>query len=931
MVNRFLAAMLASAAVLLPVAAGAQTSTSTSPAQALASLAVDIPATKFVLRNGLTLIVHEDTKAPVVHVNIWYHVGSKNEPRGQSGFAHLFEHLMFQGSENFNDDFFKATRQIGATSQNGTTSTDRTNYFQTVPKEALDYDPVARVRSDGPLPRRADAGPARRAARRRPEREAPGAEPALRHRAGPDHPRDLPRGASLRAQRHRLDGRSAGRLARAGARVVPHLLRAVERRPDAVRRHHARGRAAPGSNATSAAFNPGTPVAHPKSWIAKRTGAQREIAYDRVSAPRLIEDLEHSRVRQPRRGAARCLRRRARRRSHRAADEAARLRRADRDRRQRLRRRERDRRPVHGDRDRQARRRHGPHRAHRGRGDGAADGRPGPTASELEKVRARERRRHGARPGIDQQQGARSWPPPRPIWDRPTAGSARFEFQRGPRPPAGDCRGGARVARPTARTASPSCRSTTRRRARTSTGRPCRCRRPARSPPASFPAIQRATLSNGLKVMLVERHQAPLVSRAISCSTRPTRRTSPQTKAGTGGLAVEPDGRGHDDARLARHWPTSLSASAPSWAQPAAASSPRFRSRRSSPRSMPALAIFADVIRNPAYRQADVDRVKAQQAAAIRAQRLQPASIANRVLSRIIYGPSHPLGRQTTEASVASITRDDLVALPRALVQARQRPSLLVVGDTTLAELTPKLEAALGSWQASRRRDAAHRGACRRRRARRRSSISSTAPARRSPTCSPGCPRAPRDTGRRGIQHLGVQHQLRRQLHEPDQHEPARGQGLVLRRQLGARRRARSADVPHHRADPDRQDQGVDPGTAEGVARRPRHPPAHAGRADDDAEQHDHGAVGPVGIVGGGASARWRRSSPTVCPTPTSTATCSASGRSRRTWRSRPGHKLVPAQNFAWVVVGDRRRIEAGLRELGIDVRIVNADGEPAN
>ena len=107
-------------------------------ATALAKLAIDVPYTKYVLRNGLTLVVHEDNKAPVVHVNIWYHVGSKNEPRGQSGFAHLFEHLMFQGSENFNDDFFKATRQIGATSQNGTTSTDRTNYYQTVPKEALD-------------------------------------------------------------------------------------------------------------------------------------------------------------------------------------------------------------------------------------------------------------------------------------------------------------------------------------------------------------------------------------------------------------------------------------------------------------------------------------------------------------------------------------------------------------------------------------------------------------------------------------------------------------------------------------------------------------------------------------------------------------------------------------------------------------------------
>ena len=99
---------------------------------------VDVPFTKFVLSNGLTLIVHEDHAAPLVAVNIWYHVGSKNEPKGRSGFAHLFEHLMFNGSENYNDDFFKLTQKIGATDQNGTTSQDRTNYFQTVPKGALD-------------------------------------------------------------------------------------------------------------------------------------------------------------------------------------------------------------------------------------------------------------------------------------------------------------------------------------------------------------------------------------------------------------------------------------------------------------------------------------------------------------------------------------------------------------------------------------------------------------------------------------------------------------------------------------------------------------------------------------------------------------------------------------------------------------------------
>ena len=101
--------------------------------------AIEIPYTRFVLENGLTLLVHEDHKAPIVAVNVWYHVGSKNEKPGKTGFAHLFEHLMFNGSEHFNDDFFKATEKVGATDMNGTTSEDRTNYFENAPKDALDY------------------------------------------------------------------------------------------------------------------------------------------------------------------------------------------------------------------------------------------------------------------------------------------------------------------------------------------------------------------------------------------------------------------------------------------------------------------------------------------------------------------------------------------------------------------------------------------------------------------------------------------------------------------------------------------------------------------------------------------------------------------------------------------------------------------------
>ena len=99
---------------------------------------LDIPYEKVMLDNGLTVIVHEDHKAPIVAVNIWYHVGSKNEKTGKTGFAHLFEHLMFNGSENFNDDYFKPFEEIGVTDINGTTNWDRTNYFENVPVSSLE-------------------------------------------------------------------------------------------------------------------------------------------------------------------------------------------------------------------------------------------------------------------------------------------------------------------------------------------------------------------------------------------------------------------------------------------------------------------------------------------------------------------------------------------------------------------------------------------------------------------------------------------------------------------------------------------------------------------------------------------------------------------------------------------------------------------------
>ena len=103
----------------------------------MTSLDIDLPFTKRTLANGLDVIVHEDRHVPIVAVNVWYHVGSKNERPGRTGFAHLFEHLMFEGSEHYNAGYFPPLQQAGAL-LNGSTNADRTNYWEVVPTSAID-------------------------------------------------------------------------------------------------------------------------------------------------------------------------------------------------------------------------------------------------------------------------------------------------------------------------------------------------------------------------------------------------------------------------------------------------------------------------------------------------------------------------------------------------------------------------------------------------------------------------------------------------------------------------------------------------------------------------------------------------------------------------------------------------------------------------
>ena len=109
-------------------------------ASGIAQSADKLPPIKtktYKLKNGMTVILHEDKSTPIVTVGTWYHVGSKNETPGRTGFAHLFEHMMFQGSANYDNDYFTPLQEAGG-NINGTTNEDRTWYYETVPSNFLE-------------------------------------------------------------------------------------------------------------------------------------------------------------------------------------------------------------------------------------------------------------------------------------------------------------------------------------------------------------------------------------------------------------------------------------------------------------------------------------------------------------------------------------------------------------------------------------------------------------------------------------------------------------------------------------------------------------------------------------------------------------------------------------------------------------------------
>ena len=653
-------------------------------AQALPPLPdVQIPYERFVLPNGLTLIVHEDRKAPIVAVNIWYHVGSKNEPTGRSGFAHLFEHLMFNGSENFNSDFFKATELLGATDQNGTTNRDRTNYFQNVPTSALDSilwlesDRMGHLLGAVSQERLDEQRGVVQNEKRQGENQPYGR--VFNAITAATYPDDHPYG-------HTVIG-SMDDLNAADLPTVQQWFRDYYGPANAV--IVLAGDISPQEALEKVTYYfgdipPGPPVTQPERMIAKMTGEQREVMYDRVGQPRLykvwnvppVGDAEtdylnllgqvltsgrNSRlykrmvfddqtatgvaafVNEGEIGSQFIITITAKPGQDLAALEAV----------------------VDEELARLLR--------------------DGPTASELERartstgaalVRGLERiggfggksdrlasgevfRILSARPQ-DLVAAGRAWL---------TDGSYTLEVRPFPQFAAA-AQGADRSAMPV----------------------------PGETPMANFPSFERFTLSNGLDVVLATRTGVPTVSMNMIVD------------AGTAG-------EGLDKAGLAVLTPSVMTSGTEeldalelsdrlqllgaTLGGGSGVDTTSITMTAIDSRLEESLDLYADVILEPAFRPEDFERARVQQVSGIQQADRNPGAVANRILAGSLYGFENPYGRPTsgTVESVGVLTPADAEAYHSAWFRP-DNATLVVVGDVTRDELVPLLEEKFGGWRA---------------------------------------------------------------------------------------------------------------------------------------------------------------------------------------------------------------------------------------
>lgn len=657
---------------------------------------IDIPFEKFTLDNGLTVIVHEDHKAPIVAVNVWYHVGSKNEPPGKTGFAHLFEHLMFNGSEHFNDDYFQMLERIGATDLNGTTNADRTNYFQTVPVGALDVAlwmesdrmgyMLGAITQEKLDEQRGVVQNEKREGENQPYgrvytliREAtyPAGHPYAHTTIGSMEDLDAATLEDVHEWFKTYYGPNNAVLAIAGDIDVETARAKVEQ--------------------YFGEIPPGPPIAKHDVWIAKRTGEQRQILEDRVSQarlymvwnipPTLSTEFHYLEM------VGGVL----------SSGKTSRL----------------YKRLVYDDQIATDVSAYAANGEIGGQFNIVATARPGqelgpieqaireeldrflaegPTQEELERIKIQTRASFirgiervggfGGKSDILAQSEVYGGSPDaykKRLHDIANATTA--DLQREAQEWLSD---GVYVLE---------VRPFTEGKALAQGADRTKAPEPAPQPESRFPTFERATLSNGMKVLLASRDAVPVVNftLVVDAGYAADQFAAP----GLTSLAMNM----LDEGTTSR---TSLEISDEArrlGANISTGSNLDFSNVSLSAikdQLEPSLDLFADIILNPSFPEADFNRLKQEQIARIQQERVTPIQMALRVFPRLLYGEGHayalPLTGSGTEADVQAISRDDLVAFHRTWFRPNNA-MMVVVGDITMDELKPLLETRFGSWK----------------------------------------------------------------------------------------------------------------------------------------------------------------------------------------------------------------------------------------
>jgi zinc protease len=656
---------------------------------------IDIPFKKFVLQNGLTLIVHEDHKAPIVAVNVWYHVGSKNERPGRTGFAHLFEHLMFNGSENHKGEFFAPFEQAGATDQNGTTNEDRTNYFENVPTNALDLALWMESDRMGHLLGAIDQAKLdeQRGVVQNEKREGEN-EPYgkvwdfLTPRL---YPANHPYSWTVIGSMEDLDAAKLDDVKQwfqtyyGPANAVLVIAGDIDAEAARAKVEHYFGD-----------IPSGPPVGRQDAWIAKRSGSQRGILQDRVPQARLYRvwnvpgwgtadntylELAGQVLTS---GKTSRLYKRLVYDEQIATDVAAFL----------------DTREIGGLFVVQVTARPGDDlsKVERAVNDELARFlKTGPTPAELARVKTGFRASFVR--GVERIGGfggkSDALAQGEVFGGRPDAYKSKLE----------------RVA---AATPAQLLRAATQWLAdgdytlevhpfpsyQTAAAGADRSKLPdpGTPPDPRFPALERATLSNGLKIVLAERPSIPQVrfDLVFDAGFAADQSGIPGTANMTFAMLDEGTQRrtslqiSEELQRLGANLGTS------SRLDYSSISLEALREQLD-----PSLDLFADIVLHPSFPQRDFDRLKKQQLAAIQREKAEPFSLALRAFPPLVYGSNHayavPWTGTGTEESAGKIGRADVVAFHRTWLKPNHA-TLIVVGATTMAEMRPKLERLFAGW-----------------------------------------------------------------------------------------------------------------------------------------------------------------------------------------------------------------------------------------